>query len=49
LHAPFEAPAEILAGAGVTLGGNYPHPIVEHGAARRAALDGYRAVKVDAS
>lgn len=45
LHAPFEAPAETLAGAGVRLGETYPSPIVDHAAARRAALAGYEAVK----
>ncbi|MEZ5852638.1 MAG: deoxyribodipyrimidine photo-lyase [Hyphomicrobiaceae bacterium] len=45
LHAPFAAPAEVLAAAGVTLGDVYPHPIVDHQTARRAALAGYEAVK----
>ena len=45
IHAPFEAPAEILRAAGVTLGRTYPRPIVEHAAARAAALAGYEAVK----
>jgi len=45
IHAPFEAPAEILAGAAVKLGTNYPHPIVDHARAREAALAGYEAVK----
>ena len=37
-HRPWDAPADMLAGAGVELGVNYPRPIVEHGAARAAAL-----------
>ena len=45
LHAPFEAPPEVLREAGVELGKTYPHPIVEHRAAREAALRGYDAVK----
>lgn len=45
LHAPFEAPAEILVEAGVTLGRNYPRPIVEHSIARLAALAGFEAVR----
>ncbi len=45
IHAPFEAPAEILAASSVTLGTTYPHPIVEHARARKAALAGYDAVK----
>lgn len=45
LHAPFEAPAEVLRACGVVLGTTYPHPIVDHAAARAAALAGYAAVK----
>ena len=39
LHAPWTAPAETLAAAGVELGRGYPRPIVDHAAARRRALD----------
>jgi deoxyribodipyrimidine photo-lyase len=39
IHRPFEAPASVLAAAGVELGTNYPHPIVDHGQARLEALD----------
>ncbi|WP_417684347.1 cryptochrome/photolyase family protein [Roseibium sp.] len=45
IHAPFDAPDKALIKAGVTLGKTYPHPIVEHFAARDAALEGYEAVK----
>lgn len=45
VHAPFEAPAEILEEAGVVLGTTYPNPIVDHAAARAAALCGYDDVK----
>jgi deoxyribodipyrimidine photo-lyase len=45
IHAPFEAPPDVLAQCGVRLGENYPHPIVDHTAARRAALAGYEQVK----
>ncbi|MDX1962229.1 MAG: deoxyribodipyrimidine photo-lyase [Pirellulales bacterium] len=38
LHRPWEAPAGVLSTAGVTLGKTYPHPIVDHSAARTAAL-----------
>jgi deoxyribodipyrimidine photo-lyase len=41
LHAPWEAPADALARAGVKLGVTYPRPIVDHGAARTVALDAY--------
>lgn len=42
IHAPWEAPAEVLARAGVSLGGNYPRPIVDHATAREAALAAFR-------
>ena len=47
IHAPWEAPPEILARADVTLGpkGNYPRPIVDHAQARQAALDAFRALR----
>lgn len=45
VHAPFEAPPMDLAAAGVRLGDTYPRPMVEHAAARAAALEGYEAVK----
>ena len=45
LHAPFNAPADELKRAGVKLGETYPLPIVDHIAARNAALAGYEAVK----
>ncbi len=38
LHRPWEAPAAVLALAGVELGGNYPAPVVDHAQARAAAL-----------
>jgi deoxyribodipyrimidine photo-lyase len=45
IHAPLEAPEPVLARAGVHLGKTYPKPIVEHAAARAAALEGYALVK----
>ena len=45
LHEPSAAPAAILEEAGITLGREYPAPIVEHRAARAAALNAYEAVK----
>lgn len=45
IHAPFEAPEKILAGAGVRLGETYPAPIVKHAEARQHALSGYDVVK----
>lgn len=43
LHKPWEAPPLILAQAGVTLGKTYPAPMVDHKAAREAALAAFKA------
>ncbi|MDI6712633.1 MAG: deoxyribodipyrimidine photo-lyase/cryptochrome family protein, partial [Anaerosomatales bacterium] len=45
IHAPWQAPEAELAAAGVRLGETYPHPIVDHAAARARALDAYRALR----
>jgi len=45
LHKPWEAPPEVLADAGVSLGENYPSPIVDHKTAREAALGAYATLK----
>jgi deoxyribodipyrimidine photo-lyase len=45
IHEPSQAPHDVLAEAGVTLGKTYPHPIVDHAAARRRALDAFRSLK----
>lgn len=44
IHKPFEAPKEVLAKAGVTLGKTYPNPIVNHAQARDRALSAYAEV-----
>lgn len=41
-HAPWEATAAVLSDAGIALGRDYPHPIVDHDAARARALEAYR-------
>ena len=41
IHAPFEAPAEVLRAAGITLGRTYPTPLVDHAQARDEALSAY--------
>jgi deoxyribodipyrimidine photo-lyase len=43
IHEPWTAPGAILAAANVTLGETYPHPIVDHRAARDRALAAYGA------
>ena len=45
IHAPWEASPMELAAAGITLGETYPHPMVDHGEARAAALGGDRKIK----
>ncbi|WP_374569734.1 deoxyribodipyrimidine photo-lyase [Phenylobacterium sp.] len=45
LHKPWDAPAAVLAGAGVRLGTDYPRPIVDHAKARKRALDAFAAMK----
>jgi deoxyribodipyrimidine photo-lyase len=47
IHAPWEAPASVLAAAGVRLGkgGNYPAPIVDHATARNEALAAFKRIR----
>ena len=45
IHAPFAAPADVLAAAGVVLGKTYPKPLVDHAAARTAALAAFAGIK----
>jgi deoxyribodipyrimidine photo-lyase len=42
IHAPWEAGPLELAGHGVTLGADYPYPIVDHAVARERALETYQ-------
>ncbi|PLW82174.1 deoxyribodipyrimidine photolyase [Kineobactrum sediminis] len=45
LHRPWEAPAPVLAEAGVVLGDHYPAPVVDHREAREAALAAYQQIR----
>lgn len=45
LHQPWEASKDELSRAGISLGDSYPKPIVDHKAARQAALDAYEQTK----
>ncbi len=45
IHAPWEAPEDVLRRAGVSLGKTYPMPILDHGQARRRALERYDEAK----
>jgi deoxyribodipyrimidine photo-lyase len=49
LHAPWTAPEDVLAHAGVRLGatGNYPTPMVDHANARAEALAAFKALRGD--
>ncbi len=44
-HAPWLAPEAVLSTAGVRLGDNYPHPVVDHATARARTLARYAVVK----
>ena len=45
LNKPWEAPADALSAAGITLGQTYPKPIVDHTTARARALAAYDEIK----
>jgi len=45
IHHPWDAPADVLAKAGIRLGKTYPHPIVDHATARDRALDAFRSIR----
>ncbi|MFT6772277.1 MAG: deoxyribodipyrimidine photo-lyase, partial [Congregibacter sp.] len=49
LHKPWEAPDGVLDEAGITLGEDYPQPIVDHREARQAALDAYEQIRLSAA
>jgi deoxyribodipyrimidine photo-lyase len=45
IHAPWIAPESALEEAGVRLGRDYPHPMVDHAQARDAALQAFEKIK----
>jgi deoxyribodipyrimidine photo-lyase len=45
IHRPWEAPAQVLAEAGVRLGDDYPAPLVDLRESRQAALDAWDSLK----
>lgn len=49
LHAPWQADAAVRAAAGVTLGRDYPMPIVDHAEARARTLERYAVVRRERS
>ena len=44
VHRPWEAPADILRAADIVLGQDYPHPAVDHQAARERAMTAFRSL-----
>jgi deoxyribodipyrimidine photo-lyase len=47
IHQPWEATPLELASAGIELGKTYPHPIIDHKAARERALKAYASIRND--
>lgn len=47
LHAPWEAPKEVLKQAGIRLGEHYPEPLVDVKASRERALAAFQSLKQD--
>ncbi|TCH99952.1 deoxyribodipyrimidine photo-lyase [Roseococcus sp. SYP-B2431] len=47
IHSPWEAPAEVLSRAGVTLGRDYPRPIIGHAEGRARALAAHAALRAE--
>ncbi|NQZ13618.1 MAG: deoxyribodipyrimidine photo-lyase [Alphaproteobacteria bacterium] len=45
IHAPWDAPPLILAEAGITLGKEYPEPMMDHSKARDRALEAFQTTK----
>lgn len=45
IHAPWEAPDDVLADAGIKLGKDYPKPMMDHSAARDRALEAFKSTK----
>jgi deoxyribodipyrimidine photo-lyase len=48
VHRPWEAPADVLRGAGVVLGKTYPEPIIDHATGRARALEALATMKARA-
>jgi len=49
IHNPFEAPAEVLAAAGVRLGDDYPEPVVDLRSSRERALAAFKSLRPSSS
>ncbi len=44
LHHPWDAPESVLSNAGITMGADYPKPIVDHSFARNRALAAFKSI-----
>lgn len=49
IHAPWKAPELVLRASKIELGRDYPHPVVDHGLARKKALEALSRCKVGAT
>jgi deoxyribodipyrimidine photo-lyase len=49
IHKPYEAPEILLRGARITLGREYPAPVIDLAAGRARALAAFAAIKGDAA
>ena len=49
VHRPWDAPEQIRNAAGLRLGEGYPAPVVDHSAARTAALEAFKSLQQDAA
>jgi deoxyribodipyrimidine photo-lyase len=45
IHQPWSAPGHVLSGAGVRLGLDYPHPLVDLSRSRAEALEAFESIK----
>jgi deoxyribodipyrimidine photo-lyase len=45
IHEPWAAPAPVLSAAGITLGVDYPRPLVDHDVARQRALQAFASIR----
>lgn len=49
IHRPWETPEALLEESGIVLGKTYPHPIVDHAAARLKALEAFASIRRNAN
>lgn len=49
IHKPYKAPPLVLHAAGIELGKDYPQPVIDHGFARKRALEALSTIKIEKS